>query len=1017
MNGEPLTYIKLTIEGVKERVNYKGSYRLELKSRGNTTTMNDTVVSCKLILQSNNASSCFAQIPCVIPRKGYTTIWARIPCDKAHKTIVVCTITQRHVFNLYEMPLTASFTKHTFNNAISVISRNHSCPDNSRQFLDKCITLIRTIRYTHTGQLQDVCKSYGGVIPLFYNGTIEQISEYRILRWENITENSGYAYTELEYIINHNNFDKGTMRKLFLFKVEGIKDGRYVIVDGYVDFGVLFFFRFINPLELGHYSMSTTCVLPIKKVEITSCSNSSFNCSDGTCIAYHRQCDYMRDCVDGSDEINCITYSLFICCSLEDNPLEGCESRVALSNVCDGIQHCENNMDELCNSSLQFDKHTHKNWSLSTSRSPLRKEFIIWACQVSLEKHGDTISVFSMLRSLKSQALRDIGFCNPDSLSWLCKTALFCPESAVCITEKDLCIRRKDKKNTVFGCPNGHHLSDCDHFQCSGHFKCPSSYCIPVQYVCDGEIDCQFGEDEQDCSNTSCPGLFKCTGELHCLPQSLVCDGEVDCPLTADDELLCNVCQKYCECTAHFAKCSMENGDIFLPRIISSLRVSNFNESNNLDIPAVLYIDLSEYTIITLKLFWGFQVKYLVASFCDIENIKRISEPQSIIERLRIDHNNIQQIVQYQFYGAPNLQYIDLSHNLIKSLAKNSFVNLFELSHLALSHNPLLLINPQMIFPRHYVRLYVTKGSVCCAHFNLNLKCVVLGSQSLCSSLLKYRSVTVGIALLAFIFILCGLACLFVRIFIFSSTRHQLDKRMIGMIISNLLLSDIIYVMYYIVITISDSIYAGQYEAESYIWINSLGCNLATVMLNSGHSQSLWISLGMSIHRLILSEASLATSRDYRVPYLIKLWIAFGWCFFFGCWLIYIHVVEIKEDSNICNSLCNGDNGTFVYISWGLNCFIMLTFLLANIIFCRKLIDKIRKLGQKQSISTTTVIKLALFSCFCVMRISHEMLSFFVHFDNRSIYFVLTFLFNIPSIMLNTVIFNRHILHQCKTGP
>ena len=101
-------------------------------------------------------------------------------------------------------------------------------------------------------------------------------------------------------------------------------------------------------------------------LETTPCDNRSFPCNDDSCIAYHRHCDYMRDCVDGSDEMNCTIYSPFICCSLEENPLGSCKNRVALSNLCDGIQHCGNNMNELCNSSLQFNKTTRENWTLST---------------------------------------------------------------------------------------------------------------------------------------------------------------------------------------------------------------------------------------------------------------------------------------------------------------------------------------------------------------------------------------------------------------------------------------------------------------------------------------------------------------------------------------------------------------------------------------------------------------------------------------------------------------------------
>ena len=156
----------------------------------------------------------------------------------------------------------------------------------------------------------------------------------------------------------------------------------------------------------------------------------------------------------------------------------------------------------------------------------------------------------------------------------------------------------------------------------------------------------------------------------------------------------------------------------------------------------------------------------------------------------------------------------------------------------------------------------------------------------------------------------------------------------------------------------SDGIYGNQYEAQIYTWVHSWGCNLATVMFHIGHSQSLWISLGMSIHRLISSEASLAKSRDYRVKHVIKLWIAIGWWFYIGYWLIQINTAENKDNNNIWNLLCIGNNGFVIYISWGFNCFIMLTFSLVNIALYRQLEGKMRRLEPTQLVSKMTLIKL-----------------------------------------------------------
>ena len=41
-------------------------------------------------------------------------------------------------------------------------------------------------------------------------------------------------------------------------------------------------------------------------------------------------------------------------------------------------------------------------------------------------------------------------------------------------------------------------FSEC--FLCPvGYFKCPGSFCLENRFVCDGEMNCQNGEDEVDC--------------------------------------------------------------------------------------------------------------------------------------------------------------------------------------------------------------------------------------------------------------------------------------------------------------------------------------------------------------------------------------------------------------------------------------------------------------------------------------------------------------------------------------
>lgn len=40
----------------------------------------------------------------------------------------------------------------------------------------------------------------------------------------------------------------------------------------------------------------------------TGCDFEQFQCSNGQCIGTNSRCDFVSDCSDGSDEMNCPTY-------------------------------------------------------------------------------------------------------------------------------------------------------------------------------------------------------------------------------------------------------------------------------------------------------------------------------------------------------------------------------------------------------------------------------------------------------------------------------------------------------------------------------------------------------------------------------------------------------------------------------------------------------------------------------------------------------------------------------------
>ena len=87
----------------------------------------------------------------------------------------------------------------------------------------------------------------------------------------------------------------------------------------------------------------------------------------------------------------------------------------------------------------------------------------------------------------------------------------------------------------------------CKDFSCPGLFKCVEYFCLAMSQVCDGHIDCRYGDDEMFCDNLTCPGLLKCRGENRCISYEELCNGHVDCLYSYDDELYCSSCPVGCQ--------------------------------------------------------------------------------------------------------------------------------------------------------------------------------------------------------------------------------------------------------------------------------------------------------------------------------------------------------------------------------------------------------------------------------------------------------------------------------------
>ena len=512
-----------------------------------------------------------------------------------------------------------------------------------------------------------------------------------------------------------------------------------------------------------------------------NCKGGDFLCQDGTCILSQYVRDGINDCTNGEDEHslghahNNGTKLLFLANFYEYRCTSLDKGVTALSiryhAICDGISQCPNNDDEQPCWTKELDQY----YSLTT--------------QVSKEIIPCAIGNQSMI---------------------------------ICQFDRNSIQRSGD-------CRSIEYLSQCENVGCSRKFKCHNSYCISVDKLCDGIVDCLGGDDEISCEDYVCVGMLRCRGERICVGTWQICDGVPHCK-TYDDEVNCEPCPDNCHCSGHVIICDVYSTDwtlnvndtckvIILKGVVTDISFMRlYRRAKMLDISNCNITYLTERKKIVTK--FG-SILYVYLNNNGLKSVYGFNNSIFInIFAMNISHNQIANLegIDYQ-----NLAILDVSYNALMYISEAMSLPVIE--YINMEGNALLYIENSLLSIIPSLKLLdVSDYKICCA-LNLSMRCNY-ESTYLCPRMIEfYQKIT--LLCLAFLNFAAG-------ILPFPLYRKQTRQRVRShdlrkVICSNLSLSCIVVSIYITIIVTADTYYGQNYLHFYTSWLSSVACSISHV--------------------------------------------------------------------------------------------------------------------------------------------------------------------------------------------
>ena len=513
------------------------------------------------------------------------------------------------------------------------------------------------------------------------------------------------------------------------------------------------------------------CTAVAEQVENT-CPSGYYVCEDGSCIMREYVQDGHRDCNNGDDEtvrhpfdITAVSTEYYTCISfVKDDTLLS----IPFHAVCDGISQCPNNDDEeVCSIKEEYKYNMPDLVRMTASSCAINKQFI--------------------------------SFCYFD----------------------------RHIRQGSDSCYSNDYLSHCEIIECSSMFKCDKSYCISVDKVCDGIVDCLGGGDEEGCTDHVCTGMLKCRGEVHCVGSWQLCDGIPHCK-TFDDEVNCQACPDNCNCSGHVIVCHAYTDKWFLNVTdifkVIKLRghINDLSFLGNFQIIKIL--DVSHSNITTLYYNYSDSYAAIPYVYLNNNNLKSMSDIHidilTNVFYLNISYNRIIMIDNIYFARA---SFLDISYNKLTHIYKLNGLPMVR--YINLEGNKIIHIENRFLEGlSSLIMLNVNENLVCCV-IKMTKGCHSSNNINTCPRLLPIIKKCTFISL-ALINMLVVFISLIRKVINKKQTKSRSDRGILTIKV-NMAISCLIINIYICAIVAGDIYYSRSYAQQYNSWISSSTCKLA----------------------------------------------------------------------------------------------------------------------------------------------------------------------------------------------